>query len=76
MHPLEEAIRMFPFLRDQYRPLLTRGTDKADHNAASDKAYAVTEVVKGLRLLLIDDTFTSGAARRVPRPHSSSPVPA
>lgn len=61
VHPLEEAIRMFPFLGAQYRPLLGPGTGKADHNRASDKAYAVTEDVMGTRVLLVDDTFTSGA---------------
>ena len=60
-HPLEGAIRLFPSLRDQYRALLTPGTERADHNRASDFAYAVTEDVSGLRVLLVDDTFTSGA---------------
>jgi predicted amidophosphoribosyltransferase len=61
VHPLEEAIRMFPFLADQYRRLLGTGTAKAVHNRASDKAFRVTEDVTGTRVLLVDDTFTSGA---------------
>ena len=60
-HPLEGAIRLFPSLRDQYRALLMPGTETAEHNRASDSAYAVTEDVSGLRVLLVDDTFTSGA---------------
>lgn len=60
-HPLEAAIRMFPFLNDQYRSLLRPGMVKADHNHASDDAYEVAEAVIGMRVLLLDDTFTSGA---------------
>jgi hypothetical protein len=60
-HPLQEAIQMFAFLDDQYRSLLGPGPDKADHNHASEGAYAVTEDVDGLGILLLDDTFTSGA---------------
>lgn len=60
-HPLEDAIRMFPFLGDQYRPLLRPGAEKATHNRAADGAYAITEEVNGVRVLLLDDTFTSGA---------------
>jgi hypothetical protein len=60
-HPLEEAIRMFPFLGDQYHSLLAPGEVKADHNQASDHAYVVTADVASQRLLLVDDTFTSGA---------------
>lgn len=60
-HPLEGAIALFPFLRSQYRSLLAPGAAPADHNHASDDAYAVTDEVSDLRVLLVDDTFTSGA---------------
>jgi predicted amidophosphoribosyltransferase len=60
-HPFEETIRLFPFLGDQYRSLLSVGTEAIDHNRASDKGYVVAEDVEGLRVLLVDDTFTSGA---------------
>jgi adenine/guanine phosphoribosyltransferase-like PRPP-binding protein len=33
----------------------------ADHNQASDAAYVVTGDVADVRVLLVDDTFTSGA---------------
>jgi hypothetical protein len=56
-HPLEEAIGLFPFLRDQYRSLLGPGPSKALHNQASDDAFSVVEDVNGLRVLLVDDTF-------------------
>lgn len=60
-HPLEQALRRFPFLEDQYRDLLESGTEKAEHNRASDRAYATKGAVADLRVLLVDDTFTSGA---------------
>lgn len=49
------------FLSDQYRHLLGPGAEKIDHNHAADGAYGVTEYVDGLGILLLDDTFTSGA---------------
>lgn len=60
-HPLEEAIRLFPFLSNQSRSLLSAGAEGIDHNRASDKGYAVVENVEDLRVLLVDDTLTSGA---------------
>jgi predicted amidophosphoribosyltransferase len=60
-HPLEQALRLFPFLEDQYRDLLGSGPEKADHNRASVSAYAAKGPVADLRVLLVDDTFTSGA---------------
>ncbi len=60
-HPLEDAIRMFPFLRDQHQVLLAAGARAADHNQASDSAFTVVESVSDRRVLLVDDTFTSGA---------------
>jgi hypothetical protein len=60
-HPLEDAIRLSPFLFDQYQPLLRPGSERADHNLASDLAYDVVASVSGTRVLLLDDTFTSGA---------------
>jgi len=61
VHPLDEAMRTFRFLRSQYQPLLAVGPDKAGHNRASDSAYVVTQAVEGMKVLLVDDTFTSGA---------------
>lgn len=60
-HPLEDAMRMFRFLGDKYLPLLAPTEEAAGHNRSSDTAYAVTRDVRGLRVLLVDDTFTSGA---------------
>lgn len=61
VHPLEDAIRLSPLLLDQYQPLLRPGPGKADHNQASDQAYDVVDSVSGMSVLLLDDTFTSGA---------------
>jgi len=61
VHPLARAMTMFRSLRDQYRPLLEPGSEAAAHNRASDTAYTVTSNVVGLKVLLVDDTFTSGA---------------
>jgi hypothetical protein len=61
VHPLDSVMHGFRSLQDQYRPLLEAGPKAADHNQASDEAYVVTSDVDGLRVLLVDDTFTSGA---------------
>jgi phosphoribosylpyrophosphate synthetase len=61
VHPMEEAICLFQFLRAQYRSLLVPGRETATHNLASDEAFEVSEDVRGVRVLLADDTFTSGA---------------
>jgi predicted amidophosphoribosyltransferase len=60
-HPLVTAINMVQSLRDTYEPLLGRGTADVGHNVASDDAYEPVRELNGERVLLIDDTFTSGA---------------
>lgn len=60
-HPLELAIEMSEPLRSRYQRLLGPGPETAGHNSASDAAYAPLERVDGRRVLLLDDTFTSGA---------------
>ncbi len=60
-HPLEDALLLFPSLGAQYLALLTPGDPGADHNRASDMAYLAKPEADGLRVLLVDDTFTSGA---------------
>lgn len=61
-HPLDVAIGLSPWLSAQGRPRLARGAADIGHNRASDGAYLVTEEVAGRRLLLLDDTFTTGAS--------------
>jgi predicted amidophosphoribosyltransferase len=60
-HPLAQAINMVPALAGTYRALLRAGLHPAGHLAASDDAFVVTTQVMGRRVLLVDDTFTSGA---------------
>lgn len=60
-HPLESAIALAPPLAEHYQPTLERGDGSLGHNSASDTGYVVAGDVTGGNLLLVDDTFTSGA---------------
>ena len=60
-HPLERVINLIPGVRDEYEAVLRPGPARADHNAASDDAFEVTSEVAGRAVLIVDDTFTSGA---------------
>lgn len=60
-HPLEAAIGLARRLAEQYEPTLERGDGPLDHNQASDTGYRVTGDVSGAQILLVDDTFTTGA---------------
>ncbi|MBA3736659.1 MAG: hypothetical protein H0W90_15960 [Actinobacteria bacterium] len=61
-HPLERAIRLGRKLKDIYRPLLAPDqTQLIDRVYGNDRGFRATEDLAGQRVLLIDDTFTSGA---------------
>ena len=60
-HPLERAINMAPPLREIHERLLQRGEAQLGHNQANDQGFATTTNVDGTRVLLVDDTFTTGA---------------
>lgn len=60
-HPLVEALRMVPYLAARHRELLAWTGLALGHNRASDGAFEVTAAVGGARILLLDDTYTSGA---------------
>lgn len=60
-HPLEMAVRMGRAQRDLYLSLLERTEVELGHRHADESAYRVTQEVEGRRILLIDDTFTTGA---------------
>lgn len=60
-HPLGGAIKLTPALGQRYCPLLVPGEKPCTHNRPDDRAFAVTEDVRGLSVLLLDDTYTSGA---------------
>src|SRR6266704_4349101 len=52
---------MVSSLASHYEELLVPGARPARHLAASDHAFEVTTRLDGRRVLLVDDTFTSGA---------------
>jgi predicted amidophosphoribosyltransferase len=61
IHPLEQCVKMLKAFEPQYRRLLKKGsTTVAARQAADDKYITVTSVTDR-RVLLVDDTFTSGA---------------
>jgi len=61
-HPLEQAIQRVPWLRDKYVRLLRRTAVSVPARRAHDHKYGVIRKVEGCRVLLIDDTFTSGSS--------------
>jgi len=61
-HALEKVVRLGRTLAGQYRPLLEPWEpDTIERARASDRGYRTSDDVDGLRVLLIDDTYTSGA---------------
>ena len=60
-HPFVRALRYVPSFFDAYEPLLVPGTIAVGHNRASDAGFGVTRRLDGERVLLVDDTYTSGA---------------
>lgn len=62
-HPLEAAIMLGVPLRDEYAHLLEPAdVASVTHNRSSDDGYRATTAADGRRVLLIDDTFTTGAS--------------
>jgi hypothetical protein len=60
-HPLVTAVRRSALLAGLHRTLLTRGPGQVGHQQASDDAFLAHIGLRGHRVLLIEDTFTSGA---------------
>lgn len=60
-HPLEAAVIRVGALASRYVPLLVRGSAYVDHNRADDDAFTVRRTLSGERVLLVDDTLTTGA---------------
>jgi phosphoribosylpyrophosphate synthetase len=60
-HPLETAVTRVGALARFHQPLLARGPAHADHNVADDDVFSVRRRLSGERVLVIDDTFTTGA---------------
>jgi hypothetical protein len=61
-HPLERAVTLGRAVGPTYRPLLAPDqTDRIERVHGDDRGFKITEDVRGRHVLLIDDTFTSGA---------------
>ena len=60
-HPLWQIIDWVGALRGLAVPTLARGSGPLGWNAASDNGYVVTADVRGRHVLVVEDTFTSGA---------------
>jgi len=60
-HPLEQVLGLVSELRQAHIRTLARGLDPIDHNRPSDRGYEVIADIRERRLLLLDDTYTSGA---------------
>lgn len=60
-HPLVTALRRVPSVFTTYEALLGQGPVQVGHNKASDGGFRSTRKLTGERVLIIDDTFTSGA---------------
>lgn len=60
VHPLVRALSLLGPYREEYVPLLAPGPVAIGHNRAHDDGFRMTEPADGRRVLLIDDTFTSG----------------
>lgn len=59
-HPLEDVVRMTMF-RDELVQLLTPTGQAIDHNQPNPAAFAAVDESAGRGVLLVDDTFTTGA---------------
>jgi hypothetical protein len=60
-HPLVQVVKWVRRLEGRYSPVLIRGPGEVGHNLACDDVFTPTRRVDGHRVLLIDDTFTTGA---------------
>lgn len=64
-HPLQAAVTAVTSLGRLHQPLLAPGPASglaaSGHNLAGDTTFRVTAALAGERVLLIDDTFTTGA---------------
>lgn len=60
-HPLETAVAAARPLAGLHAPLLNPGPADVGHSRADDEAFTTSGRLSGERVLLIDDTFTTGA---------------
>jgi hypothetical protein len=60
-HPLVQVVKWVRRLEGRYSPVLVRGPGDVGHNLAGDEVFTPTRRVDDHRVLLVDDTFTTGA---------------
>lgn len=60
-HPFVYAINRVASLHEQHESLLEKGPIQIDHLSASDTGYRCKRELSGERILIVDDTFTTGA---------------
>ena len=60
-HPLVTNVHRVRWLDDQFETLLKLGRVQVGHLTASDDGFQAAQDVRGERVLLVDDTFTTGA---------------
>jgi hypothetical protein len=73
-HPLETAVTRVGALASLYAPLLVRGPAHVDHNRADDLAFTVARRLRGARMLVFDDTLTTGARLQSAMSGARNPV--
>jgi orotate phosphoribosyltransferase len=73
-HPLETAVTRVGALASLYAPLLVRGPAHVDHNRADDLAFTVARRLRGERMLVLDDTLTTGARLQSAMSGARNPV--
>jgi predicted amidophosphoribosyltransferase len=59
-HPMEQVLALVPWVGD-FVPMLRRGAATISHNRADDHGYEPLPEADGTAVLLVDDTFTTGA---------------
>ena len=60
-HPLETSVQRAPALREEHERLLRWTGQEIDHTHPNPAAFEPITDIEGSKILLIDDTFTSGA---------------
>lgn len=60
-HPLLSLVQRSGLLKPLHQRLLQPGSGHATHNQADDATFRAVEPLPATRVVLIDDTFTSGA---------------
>lgn len=61
-HPLEAVLHKVPSVAPRLRPLLELGSYSSDERVARRDGFEASGHCGGARVLLIDDTWTTGAA--------------